>query len=145
MKDYQLMPHTADIKLRVWGETREQLFVNALKGMFESIAPKVRQCSKKAEDRACNKLIERTIEIESLDIETLLVDFLSEALYLSDVYNEAYVDADINRLTDTTIRAKIKGIKIEGFEVVEIKAVTYHDLQVTYNDGMWQADVVFDI
>ena len=74
-----------------------------------------------------------------------VVDFLSEALYLSDVHNEAYLDATIRYVDDNRIDAVLHGIKVRGFEVVEIKAVTYHDLRVEQIDGVWQADIVFDI
>ncbi len=46
----------------------------------------------------------------------------SQALYLSDVYNEAYLDAKIHQITTTTVNATIYGIPITGFDVVEIKA-----------------------
>lgn len=79
------------------------------------------------------------------DIDALLVDFLSEALYLSDVHNQAYFDVAIDQLTDTNIKAVIKGVAITGFDVVEIKAVTYHDLVIKHVDDVWQTDIVFDI
>ncbi|MDR3550342.1 MAG: archease, partial [Candidatus Babeliales bacterium] len=85
------------------------------------------------------------VQVRSIDRESLLVDFLSELLYLSDVNNEAYLAADIHQLTDTYIKATVYGVKITGFQVVEIKAVTYHDLHITDVDGVWQADIVFDI
>ena len=43
------------------------------------------------------------------------------------------------------IRATLCGIKVEGFEVVEIKAVTYHELKIKKENDTWQADIVFDI
>ena len=43
------------------------------------------------------------------------------------------------------LKSTVKGVKITGFDVVEIKAVTYNDLKVEYNDGLWTAEIVFDI
>ena len=147
MKDFELIPHTADIQLRVWGKTLPIFFRNAVVGMFQSIGPIVHGCTKEQGRLVCPSLpISHEVIIEgAIDFETLLVDFLSEALYLSDVYNEAYLDATIHEVTGNSIRATLHGIKVEGFEVVEIKAVTYHDLHVKQLDGMWQADIVFDI
>ena len=39
-KGYELVPHTADLKMYAYGTTFEELFRNALKGMFASIKPK---------------------------------------------------------------------------------------------------------
>lgn len=146
MKDFELLSHTADIKIRVYGVTLAQLFSHALIGMFQATHPIALGC-KRVNDRViCNDLpVMHTIEVRSPDREALLVDFLSEALYLSDTYNEAYLDATIHSLTDTELVATIKGVAITGFEVVEIKAVTYHDLALQQKDGIWQTDIVFDI
>ena len=126
-KDFEQLSHTADIEIRVYGITLQQLFEHALIGMFQVIGPKVVGC-----------------RIEN-DIESLLVDFLSEAWYFSDIHNEAYLKADIHELTQTHIRATLHGVEVQGFDVVEIKAVTYHDLHIEQLNGMWQTNIVFDI
>lgn len=146
MKDFEIIEHTADLKIRVFGKTLEELFINALKGMFQSIHPIAPICKFQNDRLVCPILAqEHTIAIKSVDKESLLVDFLSEALYLSDIHNEAYLDATIINLNEHQLQAKIFGIAIKGFEVVEIKAVTYHDLEIKEHNGIWQTDIVFDI
>ncbi|HML19758.1 MAG TPA: archease [Candidatus Dependentiae bacterium] len=146
MKDFELLPHTADIKLRAYGASLEELFKHALQGMFQSISPQSEYCVEKQGRLVCKELTrQHEVEVRSADQELLLVDFLSEALYLSDIHNEAYFGLDIHILTHEYVKATVKGVPITGFEVVEIKAVTYNDLKVEYKDGIWQADVVFDI
>ena len=145
-KDFEVLPHTADIKIRVYGKTLEELFCNAVIGMFQSIGPKISGCTVANERVVCNDLPEKhKVEVESPDVEALLVDFLSEALYLSDVYNEAYLYADIHEISETNICATLHGVKVQGFEVVEMKAVTYHEMEVKKIDGVWQTNIVFDI
>jgi len=146
MKDFEVLPHTADIKIRVYGNDLKQFFRNAVIGMFQSVGPKAKGCKMESERVICNELPEkRKVEVKAPDIGALLVDFLSEALYLSDVYNEAYLDADIQEVSENHIIATLKGVKVQGFEVVEIKAVTYHELDVENVNGVWQSNVVFDI
>lgn len=146
MKDFIQLPHTADIKIRVFGKTKKELFANALIGMFQVIKPIIEGCEYKDDRVICETLpITHEIDVESPDEVALMVDFLSDALYLSDVYNEAYLAAEIHELSDTHIRATIYGTKVNGFEVVEIKAVTYHELEIKNVGGMWQAEIVFDI
>lgn len=145
-KDFEQISHTADIKIRVFGTTMYNLFRHALIGMFQVVHPKAPGCTRVHDRLVCKTLPqERVVEITAPDVTALLVDFLSEALYLSDVYNEAYLDVKIYELTTTKIQATLYGVKITGFEVVELKAVTYHDLDIQQVHGMWQTDIVFDI
>lgn len=145
-KDFEPLPHTADIKIRVYGATLAELFRNALIGMFQSIGPHAADCIIIDDRLLCKKLPRsHTIVIEAPTPESLLVDFLSYALYLSDVHNEAYLDAIIHAINPTTVEATIYGVPVTGFEVVEIKAVTYHDLEVRQVNGGYQVDIVFDI
>jgi len=145
-KDFEILPHTADIKIKVYGKTLEELFCNAVIGMFQAIVPKIPGCITKHGRVVCDNFPERrTIHIETVDIEALLVDFLSEALYLSDVNDEAYLWVEISDLSHTKIDATLYGKKVDGFEVVEIKAVTYHEMEVKNVDGVWQTNIVFDI
>lgn len=137
-QDFEQLPHTADIKIRVFGKTLQELFRNAVRGMFQVIQPIALQHNR-------DSLEHRKVEIRAPDCEMLLVDFLSEALYLSDVHNEAYLDAEIHELDDRHVVATLHGIKIVGFEVVEIKAVTHHDLHIRKQNDRWCVDIVFDI
>ncbi|HEV2916144.1 MAG TPA: archease [Candidatus Babeliales bacterium] len=145
-KDFEIIPHTADLQIRVYGKTKQDLFRHALIGMFQSIRPIAPDCHILHDRIVCPHLpIIRQIKVASVDQIGLLVDFLSEALYLSDIYNEAYLDVTIDEFSDTAIQATLYGISIKGFEVVEIKAVTYHNLDIQKIDDHWQADIVFDI
>lgn len=146
MEIFKQLPHTADIKIRVFGATKAELFEHAVMGMFQVIGPHAEGCSIKKEMLVCASLPKKhDIELKSADIESLLVDFLSQAWWLSDVYDEAYLDADVQLLSDTHLKAILHGVAITGFDVVEIKAVTYHDLRIEEVGGRWQADIVFDI
>ena len=145
--DFEMVEHTADLQLHIYGNTLAELFRHAIIGMFQSIEPQAQGCHKKNERIHCPELpIKRQVRLQSDDTESLLVDFLSHALYLSDVNDEAYFDVDIESISPTVVQATLKGVQIVGMEVVEIKAVTYHDLQVKQrDDGSWFANVVFDI
>lgn len=132
---YEVVAHTADLQLIIYGATKEELFEHAVQSMFEVLKPRY----------STETLIEYTVQVTSADIELLLADFLSEALYLSDAHTLAFKQAKIISLTNTEVKATLFGSKITGFEVVEIKAVTYHDLQVRHENNHWRAQVVFDI
>lgn len=144
--DFEILPHTADIKIRAYGKTKQELFKNALIGMFQSVHPIASECHRENDRLVCKKLPEKhIIDISAPDEESLLIDFLSNALYLSDVYNQAYLDATINEFSSNHLNATVHGITITGFEIVELKAVTYHDLNIKKHNDIWQVDIVFDI
>jgi SHS2 domain-containing protein len=145
-KNFEILSHTADLKIRVYGKTIEDLFRNALVGMFQSIGPQSSKCRSENGNLVCDKLpIERTLQVTAPNQESLLIDFLSHALSLSDIHNEAYLDVDIHYVDEKRIDAMLRGIEVEGFEVVEIKAVTYHGLKIEKKNERWQTDIVFDI
>jgi len=136
MKNYEILEHKADLKIRAFGKDKKELFFNALLGMSESIKAEV----KKPEEK-----IKRRIKIKSGDLATLLVDFLSEALYLSQAEKEVFFDIIFKRLTNQELKGELIGQKVERFNE-DIKAVTYHQLEVKQNqNGNWQAIVLFDI
>jgi SHS2 domain-containing protein len=138
IKPYQILEHTADLKIKAFGRDLPELFSNALKGMFESIRRRELEVgSRKLETR-------RKIKIKSPDLESLLVDFLSEALYLSDINDEAYFEAEFDKLTEKELNGEIRGAKVRNFKE-EIKAVTYHGLEIKKRNKIWEATVLFDI
>lgn len=133
MKKFEILEHKADLKIRAFGETKEELFQNALFGMTESQKAEILIGKAKKE-----------IKIKSLDLETLLVDFLSEVLYLTQVNREIYNDIKFTKFTDTGLEGELMGQKVERFGE-DIKGVTYHDLDIRQKNGFWQAIVLFDI
>lgn len=133
---YEFLPHTADIKIRAYGTTLEELFAHALQAMFASCGPQKRDPVVAARHE---------IVLQSTTVAYLLIDFLAECLYLSDTHHEAYGHVEFTTLSETELRAYISGYKISGYDITEIKAVTYHDVSVEQMDSVWQATFVLDI
>ena len=90
--------------------------------------------------------VSRQIEVESSGIETLLADFLSECLNLSDIHSEVYNKVSFLEFTDNYLEANLSGYPVFR-RSAEIKAATYHDLEIKKDEtsGIWQATVLFDI
>jgi SHS2 domain-containing protein len=137
MKKYKILEHPTDLKIRAFGKTKEELFLNIMVGMFESAKPQIKDEKSRIE-------VARKIKIKVADEISLLVDFLSEVLSLSDINNEAYFEVEFKKLTGTELEAEIFGQPIEKMGL-EIKAVTYHGAEIKKIHGMWQATILFDI
>ena len=135
MKKFETLEHKADLKIRVFGKTKEELFLNMLLGMDAGLRSELQTQKTKI----------RKIKIKSPDSAALLVDFLSEALYLTQINKEIYDNVKFVKFTDTEIEAELSGQEVERFGE-DIKAVTYHGLEIKKTEGgKWEATVLFDI
>jgi len=131
---YEILEHKADLKIRAIGKDLKELFLNSMIGMFES-----------AKYEGKGKEMKREIKISSSDLPSLLVDFLSESLYLCEINKEVYHQIQFKNLTEKKLGGTLTGKKLERMGV-QIKGVTYHDLDIRQRkDGIWQATILFDI
>lgn len=131
---YEILPHTADVKVKAKGESLEGLLNFLLQGMFAAAEPRFEN----------EKVIERSFSVRSSDQVALVVDFLSEALALSDINSEAYTNVRFSSITDISAEGVLIGKSVSGFET-QIKAATYHDLEIKKFDGEFEATVTFDV
>ena len=142
-KDYEIIDHTADIGLKVYGKNKEELFLNAARGMFFLITDtQLTPVSNKNRKYY-------TVNNNASNIEDLLVAWLSELLFIHATEFVILDDYEIHSLTEQMIKSRVGAIKIKGspYRVVrEIKAITYHNLHIFQDKtGRWQANIVFDI
>lgn len=146
-RDFEELSHTADLAVRVYGDTFEQMLSHAIIGMFQLLGPRIKGATiSHGRVIAPALTIIRDIRVTGIDYESVVVDLLSEAWTLSDMYNEAYLQAIVTHEGGFTYAAHLCGAHIEGFENGEIKAVTYHQLEVIHTSEQgWSADIVFDI
>lgn len=134
MKKYQILEHISDLKIRAFGKDIKELFENVMIGMFEG-----------ARYEGEEKEIKREIKVSSQDLPSLLVNFLSEVLYLSEVNQEVYNQIQFKRFTDRKIEGVLLGKKLKRMGIV-IKGATYHNLDIQQKkDGNWEAIILFDI
>ena len=135
---YEFIDHTADIAIKASGKTLAETFENAAKAMFDIITDK----------SEIESVGQYGIELEAPDLEQLLVDWLSELLFINTSQNLVFgffkVELDEKKKKLST---KIFGEKydISKHKVgAEIKAVTYHMLEVR-NKRPYHVQVLFDI
>jgi SHS2 domain-containing protein len=136
MKKFEILDHRADLKIRIFGRTKEELFENAMLGMFGAA---------KYETTKQLTTKQQTIKISSLDLPSLLVDFLSEVLYLVETKKLVFERVEFKKFTENEIEANLIGKPLKRMGV-HIKGVTYHNLDIRQErDGTWQATILFDI
>ncbi|HEV8717682.1 MAG TPA: archease [Candidatus Binatia bacterium] len=135
---FREIEHTADIGIEVEADTADELFRRAGLALFSLMVG--------LEGVEAREEREEMVQAEGW--EDLLHDWLSRLLhnFLQDGFIVAQIKID--ELDATHIRARLAGEKLDyerhNFET-EIKAVTYHQLSVTCENGRWLARVIFDV
>jgi len=137
-KKYEFIEHTADLGLKAYGASVEELFVNAAEGLFDALVS-----PKSVEERE-----ERVIEVEAEALDELMVSWLAELLYVYDTEKFVFKRFDVKRLKGNQVEAIARGEVLDParHEIkTGIKAVTYHKLYVEESEGGWETQVIFDI
>jgi len=133
-KKFEILEHSADLKIRAFGKDKKELFKNLMVGAQSALRPEI-----------IGRETETKIKIDAEDLESLVVDFLDEINYLNEVNKEVYQRIEFENFSDTGIEAELFGKKVKRFGR-QIKGVTFHDLDIhKEEDGSWQATILFDI
>lgn len=141
---YEELGHTAEIGLRLEAETAVDLFTCAALAMFHLIQPA--PFGETDEAVTPTKPSEwRQIALSADDQESLLVDWLSELLYLYESTGLILSRYNISTWESTFIEATVAGVKPDRPPALHIKAVTSHQLEVIQTADDWQARIFFDI
>jgi SHS2 domain-containing protein len=138
MKRFEILDHTADIGLIVYGEDLKSLFENAGEAFFRLIT----------DLRKVRRRTERRIEIGGETLARLMVDWLTELLYLHEVENLLFKGFKVESVGQEGLRARVKGEPFqEGVHVIKtgVKAVTYHQIEVRKENERWRAQIIFDL
>lgn len=134
--------HTGDVGLRITADTLPQLFERAAKGMFSVLT-----------DLDAVRPAETTdVSVEGRDREALMVRWLSELNYHHTVHDRlfcAFEGMAIAEDTDgLTLTAAARGEPLAPNRHVvhtEIKAVTFHGLEIRETTDGWTVQVIFDM
>jgi SHS2 domain-containing protein len=131
---YTLIDHTADIGFRVSAPSMEGLFEEAAYALADILG-----------GRSDEGATEVMVESQGIDRVDLFVRWLQEILYLIEVKGFRLRAAIIQRLTETLALGVIQGAYSAEPLTTEIKAVTYHNLDITHIDNVFAVTIILDI
>jgi riboflavin kinase/FMN adenylyltransferase len=134
---FREVEHTADRALWVWGADLPALFTGAARGMYTLMAEEVG-----GQGLVPTKW--RQVTLEAIDRETLLVEWLNELLYLAEAEDLLFVDFQITSLTDSRLEAQVGGAPA-AVTAGDIKAATFHGLELLHDDEGWSTVITFDV
>ena len=151
---FEVLEHRADAGIRVSGATVEEVFVSAAAGMFHVIS----------EEPPPGWDESRKLYMEAGDAAGLLVDWLSELLFLLEVKHFWVTGTSVNIIEERIeekekdkegkgrgekkyiLEAEVKGLRFSGsFSGTEIKAVTYHKLEIIESAEGYETEIYFDL
>lgn len=141
-EQYEYLEHTADAKFRAYGKTLEEVFENAALAMFNVMI----------DTKNISGDVPMEVSLEAPDLEALLVDWLSELLFLFEVEEIVFGEFRVEEIRkvegEYSLKARVAGEKCDPechpFET-EIKAVTYNQLELEKTVEGWVAQVVVDL
>jgi len=140
MKNFEFLDiTTADAAFAAYGKNLNELFANAALAMFEVMV----------NTEQIKPRIEKEVEIEAKDLRGLLFEWLNNLLIFYGSENLAF--SKFNVKTDEKnfrLKAKCFGEKIdpERHETkTEVKACTYHKMEIKKVNDKWRAQVIVDI
>ena len=130
---YEEIPHTADWSIRVWADDLRGLLAESAQGMYWL-----------ANAQLENELrVTKTLETEEPDKESLLVAFLSELVYYAEQENLGFNDFDI-QIKNGRLKVEMRGAPLKSMDKA-IKAVTWHNLNITKTARGLEVEIVFDV
>ena len=139
---YIFLDHTADIAVDVEADTLDELFTASAFAWRDSIS----------DDKESFQSQERSLVLSENGMEILLVSFLSELnfLYQSESWMMNSIKyIEIGKKDDGwTLSLKILGGNFNRNDMKlksEIKAITYHQMEIKEKNGKFSTRIVFDI
>jgi SHS2 domain-containing protein len=130
---YMEVPHIADIAMRVWSEDFYSLLAEAAKGMYELMGVE-------SHEKFTSSIV---FDLDRSNQEILIVDFLNELLYLSEekqiiLRNISFQETNNKVVVTAAGHSLLKHNR-------QIKAVTFHNLEIDQKDLCVETTITFDI
>jgi SHS2 domain-containing protein len=135
-KYYEYIDHTADLGIKAYGATLEELFMNIAKAVFETQI--------EGEIESVKKM---NIKLTSESQEDLFIDWCRELLYNFSVHSFIPKKYEIS-IDDFTLKAYLSGDTFDAKRhkvKLEIKNPTYHNLHIEKVGEQYNATIIFDV
>ncbi len=136
--DFTLIDHTADLGIIVRGRNLRDLFEAAAKTMMYIMV------KKKPADTT--KIF--NLSVEGYDMADLMVRWLGEILYLFGGEHKLVTGVEVTSVSHSHLDATLETVSFDtNLHIIlcEIKAVTFHQIEVDKKDDHWETRIIFDL
>lgn len=137
---FEIIPEDICVRMRVRGKTARDLFRNALAGLAAYMKPGAMSLSKN------QRQAREEISIETVDLNSLLVDFLSGVIAHADSRAAVFTGITFKKFGENFLSGELSGIATDQFDN-EIRAVSYSDVDIRKNPktGLYEALLTFEV
>jgi SHS2 domain-containing protein len=135
---FEVIDHTADVGIIVYGTDVKELFANAALALFSLIT----------EPESIQEKSHLNLRVSSDERDSLLVEWLNELIYFFDAKHILFNRFDIQTLTQNELKATCYGADFDPMKhkiKIGIKAATYHMLRLDKNNDGYKAQIILDI
>lgn len=136
---YEVLEHTADLRMGFYGADMADLLVCAARGLF-------RETLGRELPPATTAAVVVRLTVPEPDL--LLRSWLGELLYLSETERVLFTEWDVTLDESGSLRGEAAGVPLTALPEaprLDVKAVTYHGLSVAEFAGGLRAEVIFDL
>lgn len=134
---HSLAAHTSEVELRIEAPDLTTLFEEAARALAELMA----------EDARGSETVDVRVHVEAPSREELLVRWIDEIVFLTEVHTRVYGDVRVEHADDQRLVATLAG-HVPEIPRTAVKAATWHRLAVrdhAERDGWLEARVVLDV
>jgi SHS2 domain-containing protein len=88
------------------------------------------------------------LSVEGYDLADLMVRWLGEILYLFEGEHKLITGVKVNAVSHSRLDATLETVSFNtNFHEIlcEIKAVTFHQIEVVKKDDHWESRIIFDL
>ena len=138
MKKYETVEHPSDIGIMAFGKSQKEAFENIAFGMMD-IMYDLSKVEKK------EKL---SLKVEGEDLQSLVVNWLNELLYINDTKKMIFSEFKINNFSDKMLAVEAVGEKFDPKKHagrLYVKAATYNQLELSKDKDNYKIKVIFDV
>lgn len=138
MRSFEVIDHTADVGILAHGSTLPDLFETMAEGLFSLIVD-----AGSVESRTW---VERRVEAD--DLEGLLVAWLNNLITMLGAESFVPKIFVVDEISEYRLRATVHGEPVDPARHrfrLDVKAATYHMLEISKTDGGWSAKVIVDV
>ena len=134
---FRLLEHTADIGIEATGKSPADI--------FRAVAAGLRAVLGDLPNRPCGHW--QQVSVEGRNLDELLVNWLNAILFHLEVDGLFPEQFRVEAISSTNLRARIGGnlLADSPLPVREVKAATWHRLEVSAQPGGWRARVYLDL
>lgn len=130
---YKFISHTADLKIRVYGQTLSGLINNILLALANYWQPFL-----------TDKKFKTKIKVKANDQINLLIDFIAKIIVKTYVKKTIFTKFKKRQLTDNLIEGELSGYKFSSL-TKDIKAITYHQANFKKLKDKFILEFIIDI